>query len=302
MHVLVMGAGAVGAYFGGLLALAGHDVALVARGDHLQALQALGLRVESRHGDFTVPVRAVADPTQAPAPDLVLFTVKTYDTAAACQALRPALGENSVVLTLQNGVDSVGELQAVLGNRVLGGAVYIESDVAAPGLIRQTSPMRDIVLGEPGGRSQRADALVGVLQAAGIPATLAERIEYAIWQKFIMLASFSGITAATRLPIGPIRECKETWLLFRQLVAEACAAGYARGVHFPGDTVENVLARVGGWEPDFKSSMLRDLEKGRRLEVDHLSGAVARLGRAAGAPAPGHAAIYALLKPYANGT
>lgn len=301
MHVLVMGAGAVGAYFGGLLAQAGHGVTLVARGAHLQALQASSLRVQSRHGDFTAAVRAVADPSAAPTPDLVLFTVKTYDTEAAARALAPALGANSVVLTLQNGVDSVRDLQALLGNRVLGGAVYIESDILEPGLVRQTSPMRDIVLGEPGGRSQRAEAVHGVLQAAGIPVTLAEKIDYAIWQKFVMLASFSGITAATRLPIGPVRDCKETWLLFRQLVAEACAAGYARGVIFPGDTVETILARVAAFDPSFKSSMLRDLEKGRRLEVDALSGAVARLGREAGAPAPGHAAIYALLKPYAAG-
>lgn len=300
MHVLVMGAGALGAYYGGLLSLAGHDVTFIARGAHLAALQAQGgVRVESYKGDFAAKARALQDPATAGPADLVLLCVKTYDTEPAAEALRPVLAQGGLVLTLQNGVDSVSQLQAILGDCVLGGSAYIESDVPEPGLVKHTA-RGEVTFGDPKNQG-RALPIVRAFEAAGIPTTHTEQVDYTLWNKFVMLASFSAITTATRLPIGPIRECPQTMLLYRQLVAEACGSGYARGVELPGNTVERVLDATNSWHPGFKSSMLRDLEKGRRLEVDSLSGTVARLGREAGSPAPGHAAIHALLKPYAMG-
>ncbi len=304
MRIAVMGAGAVGGYFGGRLAQAGEPVVLIARGEHLRAIQADGLRVRSIAGDFTVRVPATDDPARVreligPV-DLVLFGVKSYDTAAAADALRPLLGPETGVLTLQNGVVNTEILVERLGPRhVLGGLVYGFAVIEAPGQIRHTQGGR-IVFGELDGReSPRARAFLDAGRRAGFGVELTPAIRRAMWEKYLMIGALAGLTALTRRPIGEIRTCPESRQLYRAVLAELAALAKAEGVDLPEDAVERGLRAADALAPDSYSSLYHDLVRGRRLELEALHGYAVRLGARHGIPTPALFAIYAALRPAA---
>jgi 2-dehydropantoate 2-reductase len=299
MKIAVMGAGGVGGYFGGLLARHGHDVWLIARGDHLRALQQRGLEVQSVKSDtFRADVRATDTPQQIGSTDLVLFTVKTYDTDSAAGAITPLLGPQTVVLTLQNGIDSAGRIGAILGaDRVMTGPVYIGSAIKAPGVVEQTGGPCRIVFGEPsGGLSARGQHWQRVFREAGIDCELTDNVTAALWDKFIFISAFSGFTALARLPIGPIRAFPPLRRLYRDCLQELYEVASAAGVSVRGDIVEQILSLSDSVAAQMKSSLQVDIERGKRLEVDSLQGTVVRLGARYGIPTPIHTLLYAFLK------
>ncbi|HEY3247333.1 MAG TPA: 2-dehydropantoate 2-reductase [bacterium] len=301
MRIAVIGVGGVGGYFGALLQRAGHDLVFVARGPHLAAMRDRGLRIESAVEDpFLIGVRAETVTAGIGAVDLVLFTVKAYDTAAAAELLPPLIGDDTAVLTLQNGVDNVDLLAAAVGrDHVLGGAAYIFSSIAAPGMIRQTGGARRIVFGElDGRRTGRAELILDAFRQTGAPVELIDTIMVEMWQKYIFITAQGGMTALTRLPIGEIRASPETFDMYLDAAEEVAAVGRAVGVPIPDGQRERVRAFAQSLEPGSRSSLYHDLTQGRRMELDALPGNVVRLGREHGIPTPVCRAVYAALKPY----
>ena len=304
MRIAIMGSGGVGGYVGGRLAASGQDVTFIARGAHLAAIRGAGLRIESARGDLTVqPAQATDDPAAIGPVDLVVFAVKLYDTEQAAAATRPLIGPATGVVTLQNGVDSVNVLSATLGREhVIGGSAHIAAVIAAPGVIRHTGTMARFLFGElDGARSERVAALSAALEAAGVDHQVSEDIERDIWGKMVFLATFAGLTALIRLPIGPIRADPDTRALYQAGLAEALAVARAKGVALPDDFVAQTLARTDQLPSEMKSSLLNDLESGRRLELPWLSGAIVRMGQELGVPTPVHAFITTALKLHADG-
>ncbi len=299
LKIAVMGSGGVGGYFGGRLAQAGEDVAFIARGPHLDALRGGGLKVESPLGDFTVaPIRATDDPSEVGPVDIVLFAVKLYDTDTAAEQARPLIGPDTAVVSLQNGVEGVEVLRRVFGERhVMGGVAHIAAVIAAPGVIRHGGRMAHLTFGELDGReSERVAALLAACGRAGIEAVASTDISRDMWTKFVFLSAFSAVTSVTRRSIGPILRDPDTRALYEAALGETVAVARARGVKLADDAVAEVLAFTDGLDPGMKSSMLGDLERGKRLELHHLSGAVVRLGRELGVPTPVHGFVVVALK------
>jgi 2-dehydropantoate 2-reductase len=305
MRIAIMGSGGVGGYLGGRLAAGGAEVAFIARGAHLAALRTAGLRIESGGlGDALVsPAAATDDPAEVGPVDLVIFAVKLYDTESAAHAAVPLVGSGTGVLTLQNGVESVAVLARVLGrDHVIGGVAQIAAVIAAPGVIRHTGTMARFQFGElDGAHSERVAGLSAALDQAGVDHEVSADIERDIWSKMVFLATFAGVTALTRLPIGPIRADPDTRALYEAGLAEARAVARARGILLPDDFVARTLARTDQLPYEMKSSLLNDLEAGRRLELPWLSGAIVRMGREHGVPTPTHAFIATALKLHAAG-
>lgn len=304
MRIAVMGTGGVGGYFGARLSAAGADVAFVARGRHLAAILEDGLRIESAVGDIHLKgARATDDPASVGPVDVVLFAVKLWDTETAAEAVRPLVGPDTAVITLQNGVTSLDTLTGRLGRRhVVGGVAHIAAQIAAPGVIRHTGTMARMSFGELDGQpSERLTLFHALAAEAGFDAILTPDILGMIWEKFAFLAPFSGITALTRQPAGIIRSVPETRALFLDAVAEVVQLGCARGVPLGADVGQRIDALLDNLVPEMKSSMLNDLERGGRLELPWLSGAVARMGPELGIATPVHRAVAAALAPYADG-
>ncbi len=303
MRIAIMGSGGVGGYFGGLLAQAGEEVTFVARGDHLEALRTHGLTIRSRlTGDFTRAVSATDTPGTIGEVDLVLFCVKTYDLDAAAAQLLPLIGPHTMVLPLQNGIDSPERLVRILGpNSVLGGVAYVISTCVAPGVIAHYGLNR-IIFGERnGGTSKRTEQLRDMFSRTAITGELHPDIRVPLWEKFILLAASGGVMAMTRLTTGQILACPETSALFRGAIEEAAAVGRALGVPLPKDCVDQHWALMSGLDPSTRGSMSHDVMAGRRLELESLNGTVVRLGRQAGVATPLNFAVYAALKPYIEG-
>jgi len=299
----VMGTGGVGGYFGARLVEAGADVRFVARGRHLEAIQAEGLRIESEAGNVTIRPRIAADPASLGPVDVVLFAVKLYDVEDAGAKIAPLLHPDTIVVALQNGVDSEERLARVIpAHHVMGGVSYIFSAIEKPGVIRHTGRHARILFGElDRRRSARAEALLAALKRGGFDVKLADDIEAEWWIKFIFLASFSGLACLARLPAGPMLREPEAFELLTEAMREAEAVGRAKGVKIPPDAVAQHVERARAFDPRMTPSMLHDLLAGRRLEVPWLSGAVARLGAELGVPTPIHRTAYALLKAHAGG-
>jgi 2-dehydropantoate 2-reductase len=296
----------VGGFYGALLARQGHDVAFLARGAHLDAIRAGGLRVDSPLGRFTVRVQAEADPTAVGAVDVVVLAVKTYDNATALPMIPPLVGPGTTVVTLQNGVESADEIAAVVGEGpTLGGSTYIATEVAEPGLIRQTGTHRRVVIGEyfadRGRITPRVEALVQAMSAADIVAEAAADARQSTWEKATYLAPLAGFTGAARLPIGPIWADPYSRDLFLQAVEEVGRVARAHGIAVADDLRGVVGAYIGRIPPTMRSSLLIDLSQGKRIEVEALQGAIVRKGREAGVPTPIMAALYAVLRPHAGG-
>ncbi len=296
-----MGAGGMGGYFGGLLARTGHHVTLIARGAHLDALRRRGgVVVKTPGGEVFAPATATDAPRAGESADLVLFTVKSFDTVSAAQALAPVIGPQTAILSLQNGVTNEEHLAGVFGDgRVLGGAVYMLATISEPGVIEQPGGVARLAFGEwRGGVSDRVSALEAAMREAGINATAVDDIRREKWVKFVFILAQGGMTALTRLPVGDIRACPPAWAMYRRIMEEAVAVARARGVAVDAGVVEQHLALASAAPAHTITSLLYDLTHGKRLEVDALHGAIIRYGAEAGVPTPMCEAVYAALAPH----
>jgi 2-dehydropantoate 2-reductase len=304
MRVLVMGAGGVGGYYGGMLARSGEDVSFVARGRQLEALREKGLELRTQGRTLLIhPARTVERPNQVETPpDLVLFTVKTYDTVPALEALGPAVGPDTAVLTLQNGIDSVDQIVAAFGaDRVLAGVTYVASSVVEPGVVHENGFSRRVVFGEPDGRvTPRAEAILAAFKRAELEAELSTNPRQALWDKFVLVAPHATISSLCQTPIGVTRETPEAMALYRTMVGEVKAVGEAAGFAFAPDTAERIVTSFMGAPPGQVSSMQRDYAAQRRVELEALTGTVVRRGEALGVPTPAFRALYAVLKVRAS--
>lgn len=303
MRIAIMGSGGVGGLVGSQLVQAGEDVVFIARGANLEALHTRGLSVKSQtFGDFASPVTATDDTASIGVVDLVVFAVKTYDTGEAVARMAPLIGPGTMVLPLQNGIDSVERLARVISpGALVGGIAYLVATRVGPGEIVHQG-MNRIVVGEPsGGSSPRLERLRDLFKRTRILVEVSANWRVPMWEKFVLLAATGGVMALTRLPIGPIRDCPETFALFRGAIEEAVAVARSQGVLLADDCVDRHLTTVAGLNPAARSSMLTDILAGRRLELEALNGAVVRLGAQGGVATPLNFAVYAALRPYANG-
>ena len=303
MRVAVFGAGGVGGYFGARLAASGSDVTFVARGAHLAAIRANGLRVRAVDEDFTVRVAATDDPREVAPVDHVLVTVKSYDTENVGRSLTPLLDEDTAVVSLQNGIDNEEKLAALHGaDHVAGGVAYIFAHIAEPGVVQRTAAPRSLVFGELDGTlTERLERLRSACEAAGFEATVSDHIQRALWDKASLVGPMAAVTAAARLPIASLLPVEETKQLYLTVVAEFAAVARAEGVDLGADVVERKLAFAEALGPDARNSLHNDLEAGRRLELDALVGAVVRRGRRQGVAVPATETLYALLRPWELG-
>jgi len=301
MKFAVVGSGGVGAYFGGRLAEAGHDVTFVARGAHLEAIRAEGLRVRSIDGDFTLrPARAVARPGDMEPVDYVVLGVKTWQVREIAPELAPILGPGGAVLTLQNGVEAPEEVAAACGReRVIAGVCRVMSYIEAPGVVRHASVKPRIEFGElQGGASARVQALYDALAACkGVVVSLPADIQVALWDKFLFIAPFSAVGAATRKPAGAWRDVPETRALLEAAMREVVDVAQSRGVQLPDEAVTRTMGFVDRLAADATASMQRDLLDGKPSELEAQTGAIVRLAAKAGVPVPANAFLYAALLP-----
>ena len=304
MRIVIMGAGGLGGYFGARLAAAGNDVAFVARGAHLAAIRANGLRVESARGDLHMrDVTATDDPaTLAPA-DVVIIGVKLWDTEAAAEAVKPLVRPGTAVVSFQNGVTKDEVLTRILGRQaVIGGVSQIGVVIASPGVIRHTGTMAKLIFGElDNTRSARVEALLAACTAAGIDAEIAPDINLSIWQKFAFLVPMAACTASMRSTIGPIRANSQTRAFLADITREVVAVGHALGVPLADDFTEERMAFVDTLPAQMTASMQGDLARGNRLELPWFSGAVVELGKQTGVPTPLNRAVADILALYING-
>ncbi len=303
MRILIFGTGGIGGYFGARLAAAGEEVVFAARGAFADALRESGLRVFSAQGDLHLSQVTLYDPATAGPMDAVLVCTKMGALEAAAAAIRPAVGPQTAVVPLQNGVESVALLQEHLpAQNVLGGVAYISAHIEAPGVIRHNTRHARLVFGELDGQATpRALDLRDALERAGIEVELTDDVRRALWEKFVALAPLAGACSYLRSDIGGVRGDAEGRRLLHDLAAECIAVGRAQGVDLPDDLEARTLARFDELGGTVKPSMLLDLERGKPLELEWLTGATVRLGEAAGVPTPASRRVCDALRPYATG-
>jgi 2-dehydropantoate 2-reductase len=303
MRIAIVGAGGVGGYFGGRLAAGGADVAFLARGAHLAAMRADGLRIESELGNARVNVRAEDDPAAIGPVDLVIVAVKLWDTADTIRQIVPLVSPTTAVLSLQNGVIKDDILRAAFGaDRTIGALCYIGALLARPGVIRQTGTAQRIIVGEFDGRtSARLEAFADLCRRAAIDVDVSGDIVRAIWEKFVFLVGLSGATTVIRQPIGPIRANARARAFLASLFAETIAVGRARGVEFDGDFAADRLAFCDTLPAAFTSSMHGDLQRANRLELPWLQGAVSQFGRDHAIATPANDFVSDVLAVYVDG-
>ncbi len=300
MRVAVIGAGAIGGYFGGRLAAAGESVVFIARGVQLDALRTSGLKVESPDGDFVVrDVEATDDATTVGPVDLIVSAVKAWQVPDVAKAIDPLVGDDTVILPLQNGVEASGQFAAMHGERrVLTGLCRIVSMLVAPGHVRHLGVEPCVVLGELDGRqTARAAGIVSLFEGAGVASKNPEDIWRAMWEKFLFIASFGGVGAVTRAPAGVMRSMPGTRKLLESAMDEIRQLAMARRVILPEDAVPKALAFLDGMPPDATASMQRDITQGRPSELESQNGAVVRIGKELGVRTPVHEFIYHALLP-----
>jgi 2-dehydropantoate 2-reductase len=305
MKIAIVAPGGVGGYFGGLLAVAGEEVSALARGAHLAAIKAGGLRIEGSRGNHVAKMTASDDAGSLGRADIVLFAVKLFQAEEAARAAAPLFGPETLAISLLNGIDGPERLASALpGVAVLGGSAYVSAVIAAPGLVRYTSAMSSIVFGAPQGnpaaRAKAAD-FVARCQKAGFSAEMVDDIQSALWKKFIGLAANAALTSAARLPAGPLYSDADVVEVAAALIAEGTAVARAAGAKVPADIETVSVQRLKEFPPGMYASMYHDIAKGGPLEVDGLSGYIVREGRRLGVPTPHHAALYAVLKPHRAG-
>ncbi len=305
MRIAALGAGAVGGFYGARLARAGHHVSFVARGRNLEAIRTSGMSVRSELGDFVVYPDAEADPAAIGTVELAIVAVKTYSNAEALPLLRPLVGPGTLVLTLQNGVESAADVAAVVGeDHVLAGATYIGVSLEAPGQVRHVGTARRIVFGEAFGApraTERAGRIAEVLRAADIDAEAVADSRAALWEKLVFLAPLAALTAASRLPIGPLRAGPGFREAVMRAMREVEAVARAEGVALAADVCEQKLAYMEASPPSMRSSLMMDLVAGRPTEVEALVGGVVRRARGHGVPTPAMQTLHAVLGVHAAG-
>lgn len=305
MRIAIVGAGGIGGGYGAALAAAGADVTFIARGAHLAAIRSKGLKVEGGRGEtHIVPAQATDDPATVGPVDVVLFCVKLWDVESAGAQVKPMVGKDTAVITLQNGIDAHERLIPILGRQaVMPGVANISATIAAPGVIRQTGIVMRMVFGElDGTTSARGQALAAQCAKAGIDGVFSAAILTELWMKFILLASNAGMMALARLPIGHLRDDPDIAPYFIAAYEEVVAVGRASGIALPVDAVERTLNFNRNAPAHLMASMGADLLRGNRIELPWLSGKVIDLGRRHGVPTPTHAFMYAMLKPFVMGT
>ena len=298
MRFTILGAGGIGAYFGAILARAGHDVTLFARGDHLAAIRRDGLRVRGPDEDFVAPLGATDDVASLPPSDVALVTVKSYSLAEVVPVAKAMAERGATVVPLLNGVTAVPDLIAggVPADSVVGGIARISAARVAPGLVERRSSFRSIVVGEMGGgSSERTAAIATALGGAGIEARAAENIEVELWQKFVFITALGAVCGLTRSPIGPVREAPGGPKFIERAVNEVVTVARARGIALPADEAPRTTAYIGTLPGAMKPSFLMDLEAGGRTELDILSGAVARFAAEAHLECPVHETVTTVL-------
>ena len=288
--IAVMGAGAVGCYYGGMLARAGHDVTLIARAQHVEAVQRSGLRMETKMFDEQVPMRASEEASGARGTKLVLFSVKSPDTERAGAALAPYLERDAVILTLQNGVDNAERLAATLGREVVPAVVYVAVEMAGPGHVRHHG-RRELLIGSSAASARIAAAFI----AAGVPVEVSDNVIGALWAKLIVNCAYNALSAITQLPYGRLVQGEGIPAVMRSVVDECLAVARAAGVEVPGD-MQQATVRIAQTMPAQFSSTAQDLARGKPTEIDHLNGFVVRKGDALGVPTPANRVLLALVK------
>lgn len=300
MRVTVFGTGGVGGYFGGRLAHAGENVTFIARGEHLRAIQANGLRVDSLDGDFVIqPAKATASVDDIGESDLVIVGVKAWQVPEAARTMRPLVGPSTTVLPLQNGVEAAAQLVAELGDgKVIGGLCRIVSFVVGPGHIRHAGFEPSVVIGElDNRRTDRITRIEQLFKRAGLNVAVAADIQVALWTKFLFIASFSGVGAVANAPAGVIRGDAKWRAQMLKAMEEIYALAHARGIKLPPDSIQTVMAGINALPEDATSSMQRDIAAGRPSELESQNGAVVRMARETGIDVPTHAFIYETLRP-----
>ncbi|WP_428423184.1 ketopantoate reductase family protein [Methylibium sp.] len=303
MKIGVMGAGAVGCYYGGMLARAGHEVVLVGRALHVEALQRRGLRLQTAAFDIELPVQASTEAAALQEAALLLFCVKSTDTELAGLEMREHLASGALVLSLQNGVDNAERLQALVGAAVWPAVVYVATEMAGPGHVKHNG-RGELVIGPTAARGTPgtldAASLVALLSAAGVPAETSDNVAGALWAKLVLNCAYNALSALTRLPYGPLVAREGVARVMDDLVAECLAVAAASGVSIPGD-VPAAVRRIAQTMPDQFSSTAQDLRRGRPSEIDHLNGYVVRQGEATGTPTPVNRCLHALVKALEGG-
>lgn len=304
MRIAIIGTGGVGGAFGAALAKAGAEVTFVARGAHLAAMRANGLKVKSPRGDMHItPCKATDNPAEIGVVDFVLFCVKLWDVEDAGQQIKSLIGPNTAVIPLQNGIDASERLIPILGkNAVMGGVAQISATIDEPGVIGQTGTFMKIVFGELDGRmSERGAAFLEMCQKAGFDVQLTDAIQVALWEKFALLSVNSSVVALIRQPFGKLREDADVMALFSAAFAEVIACGRALGVKLHPEMQARCEKATKNFPPAMMPSMAIDLLRGNRLELPWLGGKVVELGKQLGVPTPAFDVMYAALKLYANG-
>lgn len=290
MKIAVMGAGAVGCYYGAMLARAGHAVVLIGRPAHVAAVQAEGLRLETRALDARVRLDASTDPAAVHGAGLVLFCVKSTDTEASAEQIRPHLGPDALVLTLQNGVDNDARVRAVLGCEVAAAVVYVATEMAGPGHVRHHG-RGELVIAP----SRRSAEVAALLAAAGVPTQVSHDVRGVLWAKLVLNCAYNALSAVSQLPYGELVKGAGVNEVIRDVVAECLAVAQADGVAIPGDT-EAAVRAIAQTMPSQHSSTAQDLARGKRSEIDHLNGFVVRRGEALGVPTPANRVLWVLVK------
>lgn len=304
MRIAVVGAGAIGGYFGGRLVEAGEDVVFLARGKQLKALRATGLHIDSPNGNLVLSsVEATDEPGAVGAVDVVLVCVKAWQVREVADAIRPLVGDATVVVPLQNGVEAAGQLAAAVGeSRVLGGMCRIMSKISAPGYVTHLGIEPFVALGELNNQpSERVTRLARVFEGAGVAVDTPADINVAVWGKFLFIASFSGVGAVTRSPVGDLCSIPETRAMLEGAMREIHSVAHARGIALAADAVQRTMTFMEGLPVDGTSSMQRDVLDGRPSELEAHNGAVVRFGRSAQVATPIHQFIYATLLPMETG-
>jgi 2-dehydropantoate 2-reductase len=288
--IAVMGAGAIGCYYGGMLARAGEDVMLIGRAQHVDAVRRAGLRLETKTFDEQVQVQASTDPAAAREANLILFCVKSQDTEAAGKALAPHVARGASILSLQNGVDNAERLAAVLGREVIAAVVYVAVEMAGAGHVRHHGRAELVI-----GRSRASDDIVALFARAGVPVEISENVAGVLWAKLIVNCAYNALSAITQLPYGRLVQGEHIAHVMREVVEECLAVARAAAVKVPGD-MHQAAHRIAESMPGQLSSTAQDLARGKKTEIDYLNGVVVRKGEALGVPTPANRTLLALVK------
>lgn len=304
MKIGIMGAGGIGGCYGALLSRAGNDVTLIARGAHLAAIQQNGLKLVQPEDDFTVKVTATDDPSQVGPVDLVIFSVKRHQNAAAIPIIKPLVGDGTTVLTIQNGLGSAEELGQVYGaERVLPGSAFVISNIVSPGVVKQQSPVPRVAFGESNGDpSPRATSIHETFSKAGIQAEISDDILKVLWSKALYNSPGNGMASAARLSPRDLIETPEGAKMVRLAIQEVAAVGSASGVPLGEEDVQGAVNQLAARPMGARGSMQADLEAGRPLELEAMVGAIGRIGREVNVPTPIFDVLYTLLLPHIGGS